>query len=147
MTQHHKLLVFLPSWWMLFAADVINHWISCLLIKHKYPHCFTLQCQCKANVGWKRVPVVAGWRKGTFTYNISSGLITSTEELPSLSDGDCIEERPGGHHGSQHISTRLKTEVANWIDWDNYFFISDQHLISDLFLTDGPIFLISIPRR
>ena len=84
MTQHHKLLVFLPSWWMLFAADVINHWFSCLLIIHKYPHFFTLQCQRKANVGWKRVPVVAGWRKGTFTYNISSGLITSTEELLSL---------------------------------------------------------------
>ena len=90
------------------------------------------------------MPVVAGWRKGTFTYNISSGLITSTEELPSLelvSDGDCIEERPGGHHGSlsTHLrlaalfSNRLKTELPNWIDWDNHFYISDGHLISDLF--------------
>ena len=64
-----------------------------------------------------------------------------------------MKETRGASWVSTHLrlaalfSNRLKTEVPNWIDWDNHFFISDGHLISDLFLTDGPIFLLSIPRR
>ena len=112
---------------------------SCLLISQissllHSPSAVLSQCRSAGSgcLWW-----LAGRRKGTFTYNISSGLITR-EELLSL-----VSSQSQTRSGSLWASTVFKRacrpfskQVENCVpklDWDNHFFISDGHLISDLF--------------